>query len=320
MSPFELYQSGIKQTFATGAQRDSDEGKSAQWMLSPLFEERLGHLLEKGAKHYGTFNYMKGFPISRTLASTKRHQSQYLSKLLGFRPDDKEDHATMAAFGWMLIVHTEEAVKLGLLPEELLDVKPPTTPPEQLHDHEDVKRELLSSDSEGAPPQTFTIDEVKVKLQLAWQAGFTEGRIKAAQVRRLEARLRLDGGHAVQFYVAGPYTGDGSDEQKDANREKAIEISQEIAAKGHYVHIPHSATDPLDNIPGCDWSYFMTHDLMLIERSMDALFYIGPSPGADVELAEAKRLGLPVFTSIDDVPTVTQQRKPDERLEGSSQL
>lgn len=305
---FELKQSGNKQTFSTGAQRDSEEGKPAQWMISPLFEERMGHLLEKGAKHYGTFNYMKGFPISRTLASLKRHQSQYLSKLLGFRPDDKEDHAIMAAFGWIVIAHTEEAVKLGLLPKELLDVQPITPP---------ITHDSPPADSEGAL-KTFTTDEVKAKLQVAWQTGFALGRIKAAEVRRAEAQARMNRGEAVQFYVAGPFTGDGSDEQKAVNTAKAIAVGRAIAAKGHYVHMPHPATAPLDGIPGCDWSYFMIHDLMLIDRSIDALFYIGPSPGADIEKAEAEKISIPVFTSLDDVPTVTQESPSDPRLQDST--
>jgi len=37
-------------------------------------------------------------------------------------------------------------------------------------------------------------------------------------------------------------------------------------------------------------------------RLCDALFFIGSSPGADMELVEARRIGLDIYTDLNDVP------------------
>lgn len=39
-------------------------------------------------------------------------------------------------------------------------------------------------------------------------------------------------------------------------------------------------------------------------RCCDALFYIAPSPGTDIELALAKELGMYIFYSLDEVEPV----------------
>jgi NAD-dependent oxidoreductase involved in siderophore biosynthesis len=37
----------------------------------------------------------------------------------------------------------------------------------------------------------------------------------------------------------------------------------------------------------------------------EALLLLGPSPGANVERAWAERLGLPIYTSVEEVPAVS---------------
>ena len=310
MNQFELKQSGKKDTFSTGAQRDSQDGKPEQWMGSPLANVRYGHLLAKGAKHYGLFNYQKGFPLSRTLASLHRHLDQYLAELLGFPIDpilDEdgepiiEDHLAAIRFGADVLMHTEEAVARGLLPKELLDIKPP---------HE---LKLAESHPDNAPipvpreepPPVPPTDREK---QLTYQ-GMRVGQQMADALRRLEGREKLERGEPVLFYVAGPFTGDGSLHAKQSNQMKAEQVGKHIKALGHYVHVPHAATGYLDTEEGGDqdlWNYCMTMDLMLIERACDALFIIKSSPGADLEAKFAIEIGLPVFNDLKEIPMVTK--------------
>ncbi len=116
MSDHELKQSGEKQTFKTGAQRDTQEGKSRPDLISPIFLDRLGILLDKGAAHYGERNWEKGMPLSRFLASAFRH---LLAVMDG---QEDEDHAIQCAFNLMAFVHTEHCIRTGSLPIELDDV------------------------------------------------------------------------------------------------------------------------------------------------------------------------------------------------------
>lgn len=113
---YRLKQSDEKQEFSTGAQRDSQEGKSRPDLISPVFLDRLGTLLAKGAEHYGERNWEKGMPLSRFLASAMRHLLQTIDG------QEDEDHAIQCAFNLMGYVHTQHRIKAGLLPAELDDM------------------------------------------------------------------------------------------------------------------------------------------------------------------------------------------------------
>lgn len=113
---YKLNQSGSKQEFSTGAQRDSAEGKPRLDLISPLFLDRLGTLLAKGADHYGERNWEKGMPLSRLLSSACRHLNQLLDG------QEDEDHAIQCAFNLMAYVHTLHRIRSGSLPAELDDL------------------------------------------------------------------------------------------------------------------------------------------------------------------------------------------------------
>lgn len=112
----DLKQSGNKQQFSTGAQRDSAAGKSRLDLISPLFLNRLGILLAKGADHYGERNWEKGMPLSRLLSSACRHLNQLLDG------QEDEDHAIQCTFNLMAYVHTLHRIRSGSLPAELDDL------------------------------------------------------------------------------------------------------------------------------------------------------------------------------------------------------
>lgn len=72
------------------------------------------------------------------------------------------------------------------------------------------------------------------------------------------------------------------------------------------------------------WQDFMNADLEILAHC-DALFYIGPSKGADIELTAAEKWGLTVYHSLDDVPwaqdfVFTHPRNIDWELVGDDML
>lgn len=93
-----------------------------------------------------------------------------------------------------------------------------------------------------------------------------------------------------KVYVAGPYThGDVA-----GNVRAAIRAGNEIAKGGGAPYVPH-LSHFWHLMCGHEWEFWMEQDLCWL-RCCDALFRLpGASQGADVEEAEAARLGLPVF-------------------------
>lgn len=121
-----------RETFSTGALRDKDDNKSRPDLISPFFEERLGDLLTKGAKHYVVRNWEKGMPISRCIASLRRHLMQYQ------QGKTDEDHMAAVAFNAMAIIHYEEMIKHGTLSKEFDDM--PTYLPSETDAPKDSRR------------------------------------------------------------------------------------------------------------------------------------------------------------------------------------
>lgn len=108
--------SGERQQFNTGAQRDIQVGKGRFDLISPIMLRRLAVLMEKGSLKYGARNWEKGMPTSRFLDSASRHINNYRE---GLRD---EDHVIQAIFNLMAIVHQEELIQRRLLPAELQDI------------------------------------------------------------------------------------------------------------------------------------------------------------------------------------------------------
>ncbi len=108
--------SGQRQTFATGAVRDSADNKCRPDLISPFALERLGEWLRLGSLKYEERNWEKGIPLSRSTASLCRH-------LLKFQQGEHdEDHLAAIMCNAMFIIHTMEMVRRGVLPPSLLDL------------------------------------------------------------------------------------------------------------------------------------------------------------------------------------------------------
>ncbi len=97
-----------------------------------------------------------------------------------------------------------------------------------------------------------------------------------------------------RIYIAGPYTGG----ETTLNVRIAVEAGQRIADAGAIPFVPHLYHLWHLLIPG-PYEQWMRFDLAWLEKC-DALVRLpGESPGADREVAEAERLGLPVFYGVD---------------------
>jgi hypothetical protein len=108
------------------------------------------------------------------------------------------------------------------------------------------------------------------------------------------------------IYVAGPFSAKTEDEVSD-NIGRACAAGKEILDRGHVPFIPHLTVtydvwhEEAHGHPG-DYEVYIAWDLEILRRC-DALLYLASSPGADRELALARELGLPVYLSVDEIPT-----------------
>jgi hypothetical protein len=90
--------SGERQNFETGAQRDIEKGKPRPGLIHPYFLYRMGLHLAKGAEKYEARNWEKGIPMSRFWDSMMRHLNEYA---MG---QHDEDHLAAAAFNLMGLI------------------------------------------------------------------------------------------------------------------------------------------------------------------------------------------------------------------------
>jgi hypothetical protein len=105
--------SGKRETFDTGSQRDTQEGKGRYDLIPWLAIKRWAIKMEQGAERYGERNWEKGQPLARYYNSAIRHMSQW------FDGQKDEDHLAAALFNIGAAMWTEEQIFLGRLPKEL---------------------------------------------------------------------------------------------------------------------------------------------------------------------------------------------------------
>lgn len=110
----------------------------------------------------------------------------------------------------------------------------------------------------------------------------------------------------MRIYVAGPYSGD-SLEEMEANVQRAIDAGIHIWKKGHFPFIPHllhwvDIRAAELSIP-MGWEDYMLWDAPWLD-DCDALFLLGESKGALIELERAKEEGKTIFYSLSAIPAV----------------
>lgn len=155
ISAFVTKHSEQKDSFITGAVRDTQEGKHRFDLIGIHMLKRLSALLIRGANNYGERNWEKGQNVKRTNASLWRH-------LIAYQEGDRtEDHLAAIVFNAMSIIHVEEEVSLGNLPAELLDLpfyakaEPFATQPVKPTRHEQVVIDFLNEIQYGEDAQQW---------------------------------------------------------------------------------------------------------------------------------------------------------------------
>lgn len=98
----EIKDSGDRQVYTSGAQRDDSEGKGRYDLLPIQGLMRLARHYELGAKKYSDRNWEKGMPISRYVDAAMRHLIKYID---GW---DDEDHLASVIFNLAAIMHHEK--------------------------------------------------------------------------------------------------------------------------------------------------------------------------------------------------------------------
>ena len=113
---YQIKDSGKRELFETGAQRDTRANKGRFDLLPPRAITALAIHFEKGAKKYQPRNWEKGIPLSRFLDSALRHTFKFL------QGETDENHLIAAIWNLVCLYETKERIKEGILPEELDDL------------------------------------------------------------------------------------------------------------------------------------------------------------------------------------------------------
>ena len=111
-----MQDSGRRDTFDTGAVRDSGEGKPRPDLFSPFALERIGRWMELGARKYEPHNWAKGMSYMRVAASLHRHLMMYMQY------DRSEDHLAAIAVNASFLMHYDVMIERGILPQSLDDL------------------------------------------------------------------------------------------------------------------------------------------------------------------------------------------------------
>lgn len=98
---FQTKDSGARENFDTGARRDTQEGKPRYDLIPVAALERLAGLYARGADKYGDYNWARGIPVTRNIASLERHLKQYIAG------ERDEDHLAAVAWNAFAIMHYE---------------------------------------------------------------------------------------------------------------------------------------------------------------------------------------------------------------------
>lgn len=110
---FETKDSGERQKFSTGAQRDTQAGKGRYDLLPYIVIKRDAELYERGAQKYDDNNWKRGIPLTRLADSALRHTFK------AFNGEEDEDHLAHARWNLAAYMWTLEEIRAGRLPAEL---------------------------------------------------------------------------------------------------------------------------------------------------------------------------------------------------------
>lgn len=107
----------------------------------------------------------------------------------------------------------------------------------------------------------------------------------------------------MRIYVAGPYSAP-TEQEREANANRAIDAGIAVVEKGHCPFIPHM--NHMWDIRARErgivypWDFWLDWCVMWLSKC-DGLLFLGESPGANVELDFAKKAGMQIFYSVDEI-------------------
>lgn len=104
-----------RETSSTGGMRETESGRQSVDLIPEYCIYRLGEHYKNGSIKYAPRNWEKGLPLSRYLASLKRH---LIALEMG---DPSEDHEMAIAWNIFGYTWTRRMIEIGRLPKELND-------------------------------------------------------------------------------------------------------------------------------------------------------------------------------------------------------
>lgn len=113
----EILSAAGKETFTTGAVRDTQDGKLLYGCIPQVMLDEVAKVLTKGAARYGRDNFSKGMPFSRVMDSLLRHVFAYR------RGERDEPHLAQAICNLTFLILYEDLITKGKLPKELDDLE-----------------------------------------------------------------------------------------------------------------------------------------------------------------------------------------------------
>ncbi len=109
----------------------------------------------------------------------------------------------------------------------------------------------------------------------------------------------------MKIYISGPFTTNPAgefhenEELMKNNLESARKLGVELAKMGYDPYVPHTHIGPCGE--ELTYNELMRINLSFLRHWADALFFLGPSRGANIEKEEAEMLGIPVFQSLSEL-------------------
>jgi len=107
----------------------------------------------------------------------------------------------------------------------------------------------------------------------------------------------------LRVYISGPYSAD-NEVQCNENIEQARQAAGAILIRGHYPFCPHTMTANFERVfPDITWREYIVADCAWLPFCHAILMLPGweCSRGAVIELEEARKLGLRVITSVEEL-------------------
>lgn len=108
-----------KETFTSGATRDSQKGKLRYDLVPMIALKRLVQVYTRGCETHTDRNWEKGIEFQRMIGSIDRHWNNW--KMRGKPAQVTDDDLAQASWGMFGLMWFEEMIKAGKRPAELDD-------------------------------------------------------------------------------------------------------------------------------------------------------------------------------------------------------